>query len=692
MIGFGQCISGDCQNGFGTYLFNSLYYGDKYVGEWKNNKMHGTGTYYFSFDEASRVFIDSLEECPDRTDTLISFSGEFDSGFPKEGLLTHRPNWYKNCYFRIDTFRISDGDLYDLCSDCEVPDSLYMEDYYAIIPKRHTLEKLLPYNQKDRSGSVYKGVILDTVVNARRKRVLSGMCSAYSIATCRTILYARDNDLKGVDNISFESFSPYYTFLSVKSGTNDTIMSGMGQQNKEINQFGFIKRKDFEFPNYYPFTVHHISSFPKNIVDYKKEAIKYRFVSDHWQSGFESIGTGIDLNKKTAFDYKFDNNNIYWMKRYLSENNPAEVGFFPWPASMGSDFKGDYWDSSLKVICNEARNYNSEKRCSVMTNNPQGFCDNHVRRNNSDGEGKYWWEFSPHSVVLIGYDDEKYGGSFLILNSWGDGWGDNGKVWIPYDDILKAEERYGFHIEVSFCFKDTLFSWNPERKDMYISQSFGVNNLNDIKDNVLNPDKIKTISNDDDFDYNWMVRYRIVNHLGTYSGEKKNNLRQGIGNFSSENLFTYKGEWFEDLPNGRGLLLVSNKTNEGVFDGKFKDGNFFNGLLKFSYSDGNTKFEGRYKDGEEYGIWKHYHQNGKLSHEGRYKDGKEYGVWKYYYENGNLRVEKNYKNGLMNGVFKGYYEDGNLRIERSYASGKEHGIWKYYKHDGTLDFKIQVEN
>ena len=41
LIGFGQCIKGDCENGYGTYL----YEGDKYVGEWKDGKKHGEGTY-----------------------------------------------------------------------------------------------------------------------------------------------------------------------------------------------------------------------------------------------------------------------------------------------------------------------------------------------------------------------------------------------------------------------------------------------------------------------------------------------------------------------------------------------------------------------------------------------------------------------------------------------------------------------
>jgi len=45
MIGFGQYISGDCKNGYGTYTWTS---GDKYVGEFKDGKKHGKGTYTFA--------------------------------------------------------------------------------------------------------------------------------------------------------------------------------------------------------------------------------------------------------------------------------------------------------------------------------------------------------------------------------------------------------------------------------------------------------------------------------------------------------------------------------------------------------------------------------------------------------------------------------------------------------------------
>lgn len=40
-----------------------------------------------------------------------------------------------------------------------------------------------------------------------------------------------------------------------------------------------------------------------------------------------------------------------------------------------------------------------------------------------------------HALVVIGYDDIRYGGAFEILNSWGTSWGDNGYGWIRYSDF-----------------------------------------------------------------------------------------------------------------------------------------------------------------------------------------------------------------------------------------------------------------
>jgi C1A family cysteine protease len=56
-----------------------------------------------------------------------------------------------------------------------------------------------------------------------------------------------------------------------------------------------------------------------------------------------------------------------------------------------------------------------------------------------------------HAIVAVGYDDnleitnsicgKKTKGAFLIRNSWGTGWGDNGYGWLPYDYVLRGLAR-----------------------------------------------------------------------------------------------------------------------------------------------------------------------------------------------------------------------------------------------------------
>lgn len=50
-----------------------------------------------------------------------------------------------------------------------------------------------------------------------------------------------------------------------------------------------------------------------------------------------------------------------------------------------------------------------------------------------------------HAMCVIGFDDEKYGGAFEIVNSWGTGWGNNGYFWIKYDDFV-ALTKYALEI------------------------------------------------------------------------------------------------------------------------------------------------------------------------------------------------------------------------------------------------------
>ncbi|MES2800046.1 MAG: C1 family peptidase [Bacteroidota bacterium] len=51
--------------------------------------------------------------------------------------------------------------------------------------------------------------------------------------------------------------------------------------------------------------------------------------------------------------------------------------------------------------------------------------------------------FGAISLCVVGFDDEKFGGAFRVVNSWGTSWGDKGFAWIKYDDFSKlVDEAY----------------------------------------------------------------------------------------------------------------------------------------------------------------------------------------------------------------------------------------------------------
>ena len=54
--------------------------------------------------------------------------------------------------------------------------------------------------------------------------------------------------------------------------------------------------------------------------------------------------------------------------------------------------------------------------------------------------------FSGHAMCVTGYDDNKYGGAFHIMNSWGTDWGNQGNAWVRYKDFeYFVKEAYGLH-------------------------------------------------------------------------------------------------------------------------------------------------------------------------------------------------------------------------------------------------------
>lgn len=55
-----------------------------------------------------------------------------------------------------------------------------------------------------------------------------------------------------------------------------------------------------------------------------------------------------------------------------------------------------------------------------------------------NGYSKYWNVTGGHAMCVVGYDDNKAGGAFEIMNSWGTTWGNAGFFWVKYSDFIKV--------------------------------------------------------------------------------------------------------------------------------------------------------------------------------------------------------------------------------------------------------------
>lgn len=54
-------------------------------------------------------------------------------------------------------------------------------------------------------------------------------------------------------------------------------------------------------------------------------------------------------------------------------------------------------------------------------------------------------EYPGHALCVIGYDEEKYGGAFEVINSWGTKWGNDGFMWIRYADFVDYT-KYAYEV------------------------------------------------------------------------------------------------------------------------------------------------------------------------------------------------------------------------------------------------------
>jgi C1A family cysteine protease len=104
-------------------------------------------------------------------------------------------------------------------------------------------------------------------------------------------------------------------------------------------------------------------------------------------------------------------------------------------------------------------------------------------------------EHGRHAMCCVGYDDNKgANGAFLIVNSWGDWWGDNGYVWVDYDFFTSQLATSAYVIEgdkgglSEEMFDETIIdpSYQVNGKDLIAIE------LQDQVDNVYDDDRYIT--------------------------------------------------------------------------------------------------------------------------------------------------------------------------------------------------------
>ena len=457
------------------------------------------------------------------------------------------------------------------------------------LKSRHTLERFLHYSHNQEGPS----------------------CVAHAITTCRSILYARDNNLSNVNEISLESFSPSYTYLNCKEPSGGMILD-----IESINSKGFYKIKKFEYPNYFPFS-------KKNILKYefldslKEEGIRYKFAKCK----------GIDISHS-------NNLKVKEIKQELLSNNPALVSF--------------YWSN--------------EKKSPIKGKNDS---------------------ITGHSVVLIGYDDNKNGGSFLYFNSHGDDFGINGKDWISYKDFFKSTRVIYFFYTNEI--EDYSYILEPEIMD----KSGAISSSNE------------TIGYNKVISFNWAIRMPILSKIGTYTGDTTiDGKRNGFGEFLTMNNASYIGEWKNDIPFGNGTAKLNEDYSYTAFWGNnFKLPELHHSVLKSLLTIKNdTVTVIEFYDGEFKGPLSrnNFHGNGTLirgnkKYVGEWENGKENGKGIDYYSNG-ARYEGEWENGKKNGKGIIYTKDGNKYEEGEWLKGKKNGKFFIYTTNGDIYKVINYKN
>lgn len=169
-----------------------------------------------------------------------------------------------------------------------------------------------------------------------------------------------------------------------------------------------------------------------------------------------------------------------------------------------------------------------------------------------------------------------------------------------------------------------------------------------------------------------------------YNGLVKNKRPHGYGTMKYKNGDSYEGDWVDGVSDGNGKEFVVEDIKDGIvsghtYTGQFKN-NMRNGKGTMIYSDGN-KYEGDWHNNDKFG-------SGKMI----YKCGKIYnGIWKFDQTymtkdvmiNGNRYIGQCDENNTPNGLGKMYYANRDY-YEGQWFNGQKNGKGVYIWSDKNV--------
>lgn len=123
-----------------------------------------------------------------------------------------------------------------------------------------------------------------------------------------------------------------------------------------------------------------------------------------------------------------------------------------WMVDEAEDFKIENYFTLFNYRCTSRDEKINKVKKAVSQERAVIICMNMPRSFRSAGD--IWNVNDPnepiyeyHAMCVVGYDNQKEGGAFLIMNSWSERWGNGGYTWVKYDDFARYVD-YAFEMYV----------------------------------------------------------------------------------------------------------------------------------------------------------------------------------------------------------------------------------------------------